>query len=68
MAKAPVLVDGIAQPDIEDVLDSGKAVAVSSAGPVQGEYALSTEAKNILDWEVISLDGKSHGHIRIVSN
>lgn len=67
MGKAPNLVPGVAQPDA-DLLADGVGVAVSDNAPVQGQYALAVEPKDSFDWEVVSLDGKSHGIITITKN
>jgi hypothetical protein len=67
MSKAPNLVPGVAQPDA-DLLADGVGVAVSDTAPVQGQYRLSAGEKHSFDWEVISLDGKSHGSIKIIQN
>ncbi|TXR49897.1 hypothetical protein [Phyllobacterium endophyticum] len=67
MSKAPNLVPGVVQPD-HDLLADGVGVAVSDTAPVQGQYSVSTGAKNEFEWEVVSMDGKSHGMIKIITN
>jgi hypothetical protein len=67
MARAAAQVDGVVQPDIDTIPD-GVGVAVSAPGPVQGSPGVEREPTNVLEWEVVSLDGKSHGTIKIITH
>ncbi len=67
MARAPKLVDGVQDVDVEAIPD-GTAVAVTSGGPVQGLEGAEREPINSFEWEVVSLDGRSHGNITIITH
>ncbi|MGY5795198.1 hypothetical protein ACXHXM_34145 len=60
-------VDGVVEPDLDNVAD-GTAVSVTAPGPVQGLDGVDREPVKAFEWEVVSLDGKSHGNITIITH